>query len=186
MTYENDEESISLNVVLNDNKATIDYDEVIDLRNGLNNIYLSVISEDATEMTYMIEVTKKTNPSSNKNIEVKINDEIVQFRNNKAVVQLNEGNVELTYVLEDKNAFTSLNENIQIKDNNNYVISFMVIAEDQSIDNYELELVFAKTSDQDSSFIMTSITFILFGAFGMKYYNKFRNREKRVKKSKKK
>lgn len=181
MTYETNDESISLNVVLNDKKATIDYDEAIDLKKGLNNVYLTVVSEDDTEVIYKIAVTRNADLSNNKNIEVKINDNVIEFKNNKAEVKLDGSEFNLTYTLEDDNAITSLDENLTLKDNTNYVINFSVIGEDLTIENYEISIISTKSATNDYSVAITAIVFVLLGAFGMKYYIKYRGKKIKVK-----
>lgn len=147
--YQTYDEKIAIKVETNHEKATYEIKSNEDLLLGENNVIIEVKAEDETIKTYNIKVIRSKKLSSDTGIKVIIDNEELIFENFKAEVDVdsNKENIDFKYKLNDLNAKVEIDklENIKTGDN---IINILVIAEDGTKQNYEINIYkYSKTED---------------------------------------
>lgn len=153
MTYTTKNESISIDIITNDEKANVEYESNIDLNIGDNNVNIIVTAEDGSKKTYMINIKREIILSSNTNIKIIVNYETINFtegKSNKTIqITSDKNSIDIEYTLEDKNAKADIINNNNLKVGNNKVI-VRVTAENGDTKDYTI-LVNKSSESEDNA-----------------------------------
>ena len=110
MTYETIEDKVNIIAIPNDNRATINYEETINLVVGDNVVNIVVIAENGDELEYKLNIIRNEEVdelSDNTNIIIKVDDEVIDFDSYISdVINITNGvdSLNITYELEDENS----------------------------------------------------------------------------------
>ena len=149
--------SVDIKVILNDEKAKYSINGNLNLNTGENTITIIVTAEDESTKEYKFIITKEEDLKSNTNIKAYINEDTINFYNNKA-----------TYTVKTDQESVSIE---CIPDNDNAIINIHITAEDQTTNNYKLTIYRPKPPKEEKSSIiekiippifLTSIGYIIF------------------------
>ncbi len=140
MVYETTKESLLILVVANDSKATLDYEKNPDLTIGENVINIKVTAENGNVKNYKLSIIREKILSANKNIKIFVDGKEVTFnlfRSDIINISNDKENIDITYELEDSNAYAEIlgNENLQVGHNE---IIVRVTAENDETQDYIL------------------------------------------------
>ncbi len=143
MTYETLEDKVNIVVTPNDNKATINYEETINLVVGDNVVNIVVIAENGDELEYKLNIIRNEvvdELSSNTNIVIKVDDEEVKFNSYISdVINITNSvdSLNITYDLEDENSSVEIigNEDLKVGENE---ITVKVTAENGDVQEYKI------------------------------------------------
>lgn len=145
MEYKTFDEKVDISVETNDKNATYEVDNR-DLNVGVNDLSISVKAEDGTVKKYRLLIERES-LSNNTNISIYVNEKIIEFENDKAVIILEENeDFNYRYVLEDAKSKVSVSET---SNDGEDVIIFKVTAEDGTLHTYELSII--KDNKEESS-----------------------------------
>lgn len=130
---------VNIEVVPNNDKAVYEIKNIEELVDGDNYINIVVTAETGAIKTYNIVINKKRILSSEKDIEVIINDEKVAFQNYEAEINVDSSvkRLEIDYILKDNKATVEMNEVGELKSGENVII-IKVNAEDGSEQEYKI------------------------------------------------
>lgn len=174
MEYETNKSSVTILVETNDNKAeyTINNRSLVI---GENNINIKVKAEDGSEKEYNLKIKRLSN---NTNIKIIIDDEEINFVNNKASIQVSSdtGKLNYKYELEDENSKVEITGDSNLKYGEN-IVQFKVIAEDGTEKTYELTV---DKQTKAAEIVSGIITIVLIGGicYGIYYAIKKRKKQK--------
>ena len=138
-----EKEETTLLVTLNDTKASAEYESNLELKHGDNEIIILVTAENGDKKEYKIIIHNKL-LSDNKNFklfynekELKINEDIKTIED--IIVESSIEKINFTSKLEDKKAKISFQNNDKLDYGNNS-IKIIITAEDDSFDEYKLNV----------------------------------------------
>lgn len=138
-----EKEKTTLLVTLNDTKASAEYESNLELKHGDNEVIIIVTAENGNKKEYKIIIHNKL-LSDNKNFklfyngkELKINEDIKTIED--IIVESNIEKINFTSKLEDKKAKISFQNNDKLDYGNNS-IKIIITAEDDSFDEYKLNV----------------------------------------------
>ncbi len=135
MEYKTNKDKVTILVETNDDKAKSTINNRM-LVIGENNINITVKAEDGSEKNYNLTIKRLSN---NTNIEITIDDEKINFVNNKARILVSSDTTQLNYKYETEDESTNVeitgDTNLKYGDN---IVQFKVTAEDGTEKVYEL------------------------------------------------
>lgn len=143
MTYETLEDKVNIIAIPNDNRATINYEETINLVVGDNVVNIVVIAENGDELEYKLNILRNEvvdELCSNTNIVIKVNGEEIDFDSYISdVINITNGvdSLNITYELEDENSNVEIIGNKDLKVGENE-ITVKVTAENGDIQEYKI------------------------------------------------
>ena len=143
MTYETIEDQVNIVVIPNDNNATINYEETINLVVGDNTANIVVIAENGDELEYKLNIIRNEvvdELSDNTNIVIKVDAEEIDFDSYISdVINITNGvdSLNITYELEDENSSVEIIGNKDLKVGENE-ITVKVTAENGDIQEYKI------------------------------------------------
>lgn len=166
--YSTTKEKIIINVTTNDEKAKYEIKNNSTLEIGENKISIEVTAEDGTTKTYNINVKRDKILSSDTGIKVIINEEEVNFSDNKATVYVSatETNLKIDYTLNDENAKVEMDKIEELKTGDNE-LKIKVIAEDGTEKEYEI-IIHKYTKSEET--ISTILGLAIIGGMGYGIY----------------
>ncbi len=143
MTYETIDDKVNIVAIPNNNKATVNYEETINLVIGDNVVNIVVIAENGDELEYKLNIIRNEEVdelSDNTNIVIKVDDEEVKFNSYISdVINITNGvdSLNITYELEDENSSVEIigNENLKVGENE---ITIKVTAENGEVQEYKI------------------------------------------------
>lgn len=137
MNYSTLEDTVSIGITLDHNKATYKIEGNTELSAGENNFKIKVTAENGNVRTYNLIITRIL--SSNTNIKVRINNEEIVFINNEYTIDVDSKTekVEYDYELEDSKSTIKIEEPENLKSGEN-IIKFIVTAEDGTEATYSI------------------------------------------------
>ena len=140
MAYVTTKEKVTISVVANDSKATLDYQKNPNLVIGENAINIKVTAENGNVKNYKLSITREKILSDNKNIKVFVDGKEITFNSWKSdIINISNDkeNLDITYELEDSNAHAEIigNENLEFGKNE---IIVRVTAENGETQDYIL------------------------------------------------
>ena len=172
LTCKNDINSIVIEAVANDNKATVEYEKNITLNEGLNNITIKVTAEDGTIKEYKLNITREELVPLVENIEI----EDVDFtfddskKNYKIETDLEKLNIKVTLTNEEAKVDEDGNENLD----NNSTITLKVSLNDQEeiytfkiVKEEQEEIKTLEKEEDNNSFLKKYEMIIGLGVFGI-------------------
>ena len=169
MNYETSKKNIELNIVANDSKAKVDFNNP-ELKIGENEIVIKVTAETGNIKEYKIIVTRNEVKSTVVIKKFILGASEVKFENNKASIRKlsNESSFKYSYELSDKNAKLLLYVNDkEVKELNNIknkdIIKLVVVDCDYNKNIYEIEV--AEVSETESAIINAIAYTIIAGIF---------------------
>ena len=165
--------SVDIKVILNDEKAKYSINGNLNLNTGENTITIIVTAEDESTKEYKFIITKEEDLKSNTNIKAYINEDTINFYNNKATytVKTDQESVSIECIPDNDNAIRNIdnpNPTLNYGDN---IINIHITAEDQTTNNYKLTIYRPKPPKEEKSSIiekiippifLTSIGYIIF------------------------
>lgn len=143
MTYETIEDKVNIIVIPNDNRATINCEETINLVVGDNVVNIVVIAENGDELEYKLNIIRNEEVdelSDNTNIIIKVDDEVIDFDSYISdVINITNGvdSLNITYELEDENSNVEIIGNKDLKVGENE-ITVKVTAENGDVQEYKI------------------------------------------------
>jgi len=141
MSYKTKKSLVSIQVITTDEKASAIYDNYVYLDIGNNEYEIIVTAEDGTKKIYLLNITREKILSSNTNIKIEVDNELIEFKDGKSTdtiaITSSENSLNVEYKLEDKNATAQVLNNNNLKTGNNEVI-VRVTAENGDIKDYVL------------------------------------------------
>lgn len=143
MTYETIEDQVNIVAIPNDNNATINYEETINLVVGDNTANIVVIAENGDELEYKLNIIRNEvvdELSDNTNIVIKVDAEEIDFDSYISdVINITNGvdSLNITYELEDENSSVEIIGNKDLKVGENE-ITVKVTAENGDIQEYKI------------------------------------------------
>ena len=137
--YTTKNSSVDIKVILNDEKAEYSINGNLNLNTGENTITIIVTAEDESTKEYKFIITKEEDLKSNTNIKAYINEDTINFYNNKATynVKTDQESVSIECIPDNDNAIINIdnpNPTLNYGDN---IININVIAEDQTAKDYK-------------------------------------------------
>ncbi len=140
MVYSTTKESVTIRVIANDSKATLDYQKNPNLTIGENVVSIKVTAENGSVKNYKLSITREKILSANKNIKIFVmGQEVIfnLFKSDVINIASDQEKLDITYELEDSNAHVEIigNENLQVGHNE---IIVRVIAENGEEQDYTL------------------------------------------------
>ncbi len=183
MVYTTTKESVTILVVANDSKATLDYKKNLDLTIGENVINIKVTAENGNVKNYKLSIKRERILSSNKNIKIFVAGKEVNFNSFKSdiiSVSNDKENIDITYELEDSGAKAEIidNENLQVGHNeiivrvtaeNGETQDYILVVEKEDLKEEvkeEKDVVQEESQSQDdpkNDEDATSMAYVLFG-----------------------
>ena len=171
--YTTKNSSVDIKVILNDEKAKYSINGNLNLNTGENTITIIVTAEDESTKEYKFIITKEEDLKSNTNIKAYINEDTINFYNNKATytVKTDQESVSIECIPDNDNAIINIdnpNPTLNYGDN---IINIHITAEDQTTNNYKLTIYRPKPPKEENSSIiekiippifLTSIGYIIF------------------------
>ena len=170
MNYKTKETFVTIEAIVNDNKASVKYNKYNDLSMGENIISLIVIAENGNEKEYKLNIIREKELSDNKNIKIKVDDkelDFINFQNGDVVISSDENKINITYDLEDENAKVNINGNENLKVGKNEII-IKVTAENGEEQEYKI-IVNKLSKTEDIIYGIISLAFIGFIILGIIY-----------------
>lgn len=161
MNYETKQEIAKIEITLNDEKATVEFEKEKKLEVGTNNYTFNVTAENGTTNNYTISI-KRLAVSNNKDFEIFYKDKKLTINKiDKTIEKIDVDSktkiVKFNYTLNDKNAKIEFTGNDNLKTGENK-IKIIVTAEDGSQDTYT---IIADKTDVIAEVLATIITICL-------------------------
>lgn len=171
--YTTKNSSADIKVILNDEKAKYSINGNLNLNIGENTITIIVTAEDESTKEYKFIITKEEDLKSNTNIKAYINEDTINFYNNKATytVKTDQESVSIECIPDNDNAIINIdnpNPTLNYGDN---IINIHITAEDQTTNDYKLTIYRPEPPKEEKSSIiekifppifLTSIGYIIF------------------------
>lgn len=123
MSYSSSSERVYIFASANDNKATVEYDSVVNLVIGDNPISIKVIAENGNTKDYKLNIIREKVLSENKNIKLLVDGEEISFdssfKSESIYLSNKKDKIDINYELEDENATVEIigNENLKVGEN---------------------------------------------------------------------
>ena len=157
--YTTKNSSVDIKVILNDEKAEYSINGNLNLNTGENTITIIVTAEDESTKEYKFIITKEEDLKSNTNIKAYINEDTINFYNNKATytVKTDQESVSIECIPDNDNAIINIdnpNPTLNYGDN---IINIHITAEDQTTNNYKLTIYRPKPPKEEKSSIIEKI-----------------------------
>ena len=171
MTYETIEDKVNIIAIPNDNRATINYEETINLVVGDNVVNIVVIAENGDELEYKLNIIRNEEVdelSDNTNIVIKVDDEEVKFNSYISDVINTTNSVDslnITYELEDENSNVEIIGNKDLKVGENE-ITVKVTAENGDIQEYKI-MVDKNSKTDDVIYTIIALGIIAGAVYGV-------------------
>lgn len=151
MKYSTNLSSVSLIATPKDIKAIIEYSKNLNLNIGDNETKIIVKSESGNLKTYLLNIKRENQLSSNVKLTIKVDDEVIKFDNfiSKEEITVNNSvnEIKLTYEVEDSKTKVEVLNNKNLKDGKNEVI-LIVTAEDGTKQEYKIKVYkYSKAED---------------------------------------
>lgn len=170
MDYKTKKDTATIEVILNDAKASVEYDKEKELTIGNNTIIIKVKAENGNLKEYNLNIVREKILSSNKNIKIMLNKEEIQFvlfKKSDITVSSSTEKVDITYELEDLTAKVEIKGNDNLKEGNNEIV-ITVTAENGDKQDYTLIVI---KNSQASDIVSTVIGLGGAGGIGYAIYN---------------
>ena len=183
MTYETIEDKVNIIVIPNDNRATINCEETINLVVGDNIVNIVVIAENGDELEYKLNIIRNEvvdELSDNTNIVIKVDDEEIDFDSYISdVINITNDvdSLNITYELEDENSSVEIigNEDLKVGENE---ITVKVTAENGEVQEYKI-MVDKNSKTEDIIYTIIGLGIIAVAVYGVVVLiRKFKNKQK--------
>lgn len=178
MEYKTKQDKATIEVTLNDAKASADYDKGKNLVIGDNLIVIKVKAENGNIKEYNLNVIREKELSNNKNIKIMVNNEEVKFtlyKNDNITISSSDDKVNITYGLEDENAKVEIKGNENLKVGKNEII-ITVVAENGDKQDYILNV---EKYSQSTEIISAILGIGMLGGIGYGIYYFVKKRKKK-------
>lgn len=157
--YTTKNSSVDIKVILNDEKAEYSINGNLNLNTGENTITIIVTAEDESTKEYKFIIIKEEDLKSNTNIKAYINEDTINFYNNKATynVKTDQESVSIECIPDNDNAIINIdnpNPTLNYGDN---IINIHITAEDQTTKDYKLTIYRSKPPKEEKSSIIEKI-----------------------------
>ena len=159
INYTTKNSSADIKVILNAEKATYTINGNQNLITGENIITIIVTAEDESTKEYKFIITKEEDSKSNTNIKAYINEDTINFYNNKATytVKTDQESVSIECIPDNDNAIINIdnpNPTLNYGDN---IINIHITAEDQTTNDYKLIIYRPEAPKEEKSSIIEKI-----------------------------
>ena len=137
MEYKTTKEEIDLKITATDDKSKVEYNTFDKLELGNNIVNIKVTALDNSVTKYVLIIVREKELNNDTSVEIKINDEKIEFNDYKAILEVKSDvkSLDIDYILGDDNS------KIEITGNENFVIGkndvkIIVTAENGDIQEY--------------------------------------------------
>lgn len=178
MEYKTKQDKVTIEVTLNDAKASAEYVKEKNLVIGNNLIIIKVKAENGNVKEYNLNVIREKELSNNKNVKIMVNNEEVKFtlyKNDNITISSSDDKVNITYELEDENAKVEIKGNKNLKVGKNEII-ITVVAENGDKQDYILNV---EKYSQSTEIISTILGIGMLGGIGYGIYYFVKKRKKK-------
>lgn len=150
---------VDIKVIPNDKKATYSVKGASSLITGENTITIIVTAEDETNKEYKFIIIKEEDSKSNTNIKAYINEDTINFYNNKATykVEINQESVSIECIPENENSIINIDNPNPFLNYGDNIINIHVTAEDQTTKDYKLTIYRPEPIKEEKSSIIEKI-----------------------------
>lgn len=174
VVYDTYNSYVNIDVITNDTKASYKIDNSNELRFGKNSINIVVTAENGSIKTYTIIVNRLKKLSSEKEIEISINNEKIIFDNYVAKINVSNATtkVNVDYILKDNNAKVEMNKINELVVGDNEIL-INVIAEDGTNQEYK---IIVNRSDANSDLLYGICILLVVGGLCFGIYKKYKQK----------
>lgn len=174
IVYETYNNYVNIDVITSNSKATYKINNSNELQFGENYINIVVTAENGSAKTYNIIIKRLKKLSSEKEIEITINNEKIIFDNYVAKINVSNAttNVSMDYVLKDSNAKVEMNKINELALGDNEII-INVIAEDGTSQEYKIII---NRSDTNNDLLYGMCTLLVVGGLSFGIYKKYKQK----------
>lgn len=181
MLFTTYEEEVDIYIRPNDTKATIEYNNHVNLNIGDNTVNIKVTAENNDVKEYKLNVIREKKLSSNKNIEIFVDNKKVYFypyESNTIYLSNDKNKIDIKYELEDENAKATIIGNNNLKVGKNEV-TVRVVAEDGSDQDYKIIVEkYSKTAESADNLVSVIILLGISGSIAYLILHFMKNRKK--------
>lgn len=159
INYTTKNSSADIKVILNDEKATYTINGNQNLITGENIITIIVTAEDESTKEYKFIITKEEDFKSNTNIKAYINDDTINFYNNKATytVKTDQESVSIECIPDNNNAIINIDKQNPTLNYGDNIINIHVTTEDKTTKDYKLTIYRPEPPKEEKSSIIEKI-----------------------------
>ncbi len=175
MSYTTKEEQVRIQAFPIDNKASVQYEEIVSLSLGLNEVHLVVTAENGATKDYTLNITREEVLSDNTDVKIWVDGKEVTFTNGKSstIYLSGQDKVDIRYELADQKSKIKITGNDKIPSGRSSIL-VEVTAENGKMQTYE---IIVERTDTATSVISVILMFaIVLG--GLWLYDHFKHKGK--------
>lgn len=175
MSHTTKEDQVIIQAFPTDNKASVQYEEIVSLSLGLNEVHLVVTAENGTTKDYTLNITREEILSDNTDVKIWIDGKEVIFTNGKSstIYLSDQDKVDIRYELADQKSKIKITGNDKIPSGRSSIL-VEVTAENGKMQTYE---IIVERMDTATSVISVILMFaIVLG--GLWIYDHFKHKGK--------
>lgn len=173
MEYKTTKEKITLSIIANNELAKVEYDDINNLELGNNIINIKVTAEDTSVTKYVLIIVREKALDENTDIQVKIDNEVIEFSNYKYTLEVknNVDKLDIDYTLSSESAKAVIEGNEKFVTGKNEV-KIIVTAENGDIQEYIITVTKLDWFNSIIKIILGSSVVVAIGAFIAKIFKK--------------
>lgn len=173
MEYKTTKEKITLNIIANNENAKVEYDNLNNLELGNNIINIKITALDGSITKYVLIIVREKTLDTNTDIQVKIDNELIEFNDYKYAVEVknNFDSLDIDYSLVGENAKVVIEGNEKFVTGKNEV-KIIVTAESGDIQEYIITVTKLDWFNSIIKIILGSSVVVAIGAFLTKIFKK--------------
>lgn len=173
MEYKTTKEKITLNIIANNENAKVEYDNLNNLELGNNIINIKITALDGSITKYVLIIVREKTLDTNTDIQVKIDNELIEFNDYKYAVEVknNVDSLDIDYSLVGENAKVVIEGNEKFVTGKNEV-KIIVTAESGDIQEYIITVTKLDWFNSIIKIILGSSVVVAIGAFLTKIFKK--------------
>lgn len=139
MTYKTKEDQVKIQAFPADNKASVQYDKIVSLSLGINEVHLLVTAENGMTKDYILHITREEVLSDNTDVRIWVDGKEVTFINGKSsmIYLSDQDKVDIQYELEDQKSKIKITGNDKIPSGRSSIL-VEVTAENGKMQTYEI------------------------------------------------
>lgn len=173
MEYKTTKEKVTLNIIANNENAKVEYDNLNNLELGNNIINIKITALDGSITKYVLIIVREKTLDTNTDIQVKIDNELIEFNDYKYAVEVknNVDSLDIDYSLVGENAKVVIEGNEKFVTGKNEV-KIIVTAESGDIQEYIITVTKLDWFNSIIKIILGSSVVVAIGAFLTKIFKK--------------
>lgn len=173
MEYKTTKEKITLNIIANNENAKVEYDNLNNLELGNNIVNIKVTALDGSITKYVLIIVREKALDTNTDIQVKIDDEVIEFNDYKYALEVknNVDSLDIDYSLVGENTKVVIEGNEKFVTGKNDV-KIIVTAENGETQEYIITVTKLDWFNSLIKIILGSSVVVAIGAFLAKIFKK--------------